>query len=89
MGIYEILNITKAIKEAILAKATTTEIKKIAIDEGFRTMQDMGRQMLISGDLNYNGRLFYNTGKRINNGFIRLGHLNAFVDGEIEASNRC
>ena len=22
----------------------------------------------------HNGRLFYNTGKRINNGFIRLGH---------------
>ena len=27
MGIYEILNVTKPIKEAILAKATTPEIK--------------------------------------------------------------
>ena len=29
------------------------EVKEIAIKEGFRTMQDMGRQMLISGDLNF------------------------------------
>ena len=43
MGIYEILNVTKPIKEAILKKATTPELKEIAIKEGFRTMQDMGR----------------------------------------------
>ena len=30
MGIYEILNVTKPVKEAILAKATTPEIKAIA-----------------------------------------------------------
>ena len=53
MGVYEILNITKAIKEAILAKATTPEIKKLAQEEGFRTMQDMGREMILSGDLNF------------------------------------
>ena len=53
MGIYEILNVTKPIKEAILSKATTPEIKKIAIEEGFRTMQDMGREMILSGDLNF------------------------------------
>jgi type IV pilus assembly protein PilB len=53
MGVYEILNITKPIKEAILAKATTPEIKKIAIDEGFRTMQDMGKELILSGDLNF------------------------------------
>ena len=53
MGIYEILSITKPIKEAILAKATTPEIKEIAIKEGFRTMQDMGREMILSGDLNF------------------------------------
>ena len=53
MGVYEILNITKAIKEAILAKATTPEIKKLAQSEGFRTMQDMGREMILSGDLNF------------------------------------
>jgi len=53
MGIYEILNVTKAIKEAILAGATTPELKEIAIKEGFRTMQDMARDMILSGDLNF------------------------------------
>ena len=53
MGIYEVLSVTKAIKEAILRKATTPELKKIAVDEGFRTMQDMGRDMILSGDLNF------------------------------------
>ena len=53
MGIYEVLNVTKPIKEAILAKATTPELKAIAQKEGFRTMSDMGRDMIISGDLNF------------------------------------
>jgi len=52
-GVYEILSVTKQLKEAILRAATTPELKEIAIKEGFRTMQDMGRQMLISGDLNF------------------------------------
>ena len=46
MGIYEILNVTKPIKEAILRKATTPELKEIAANEGFRTMQDMGRELI-------------------------------------------
>jgi len=53
MGIYEILNVTKPIKEAILRKATTPELKEIAAKEGFRTMQDMGRDLILSGDLNF------------------------------------
>ena len=53
MGIYEVLNVTKPIKEAILRKATTPELKEIAAKEGFRTMQDMGRDMILSGDLNF------------------------------------
>ena len=53
MGIYEILNVTKPIKEAILRKATTPELKDIASNEGFRTMQDMGREMILTGDLNF------------------------------------
>ena len=53
MGVYEILSITKTIKEAILKKATTPELREIAIKEGFRTMQDMGREMILSGDLNF------------------------------------
>tara|TARA_B100000674_G_C37937422_1_gene960996 strand:+ start:101 stop:1849 length:1749 start_codon:yes stop_codon:yes gene_type:complete len=53
MGIYEILNVTKPIKEAILRKATTPELKEIATNEGFRTMQDMGRELILTGDLNF------------------------------------
>ena len=53
MGIYEILNVTKPIKEAILRKATTPELKEIATGEGFRTMQDMGRELILTGDLNF------------------------------------
>ena len=53
MGIYEVLNVTKPIKEAILRKATTPELKEIAANEGFRTMQDMGKDMILSGDLNF------------------------------------
>ena len=53
MGIYEILNVTKAIKEAILRKATTPELREIAIKEGFQTMQDMGKRMILTGDLNF------------------------------------
>ena len=53
MGIYEILRVTKQIKEAILRNATTPELKKIALSEGFRTMQDMGRELILTGDLNF------------------------------------
>ena len=53
MGIYEILNVTKPIKEAILRKATSPELKEIASNEGFRTMQDMGRELILTGDLNF------------------------------------
>ena len=37
----------------------------------------------------HNGRLFYNTGKRINNGFIRLGHsVLEFSDRDILSNHR-
>ena len=52
-GIYEILVVSKPIKEAILKQATTPELREIAIKEGFRTMQDMGRRMIASGELNF------------------------------------
>ena len=53
MGIYEVMKVTKPIKEAILKQATTPELKAIAVKEGFQTMQDMGRKMIASGDLNF------------------------------------
>ena len=53
MGIYEVLNVTKPVKEAILRKATTPELREIAIKEGFQTMQDMGRRLIAAGELNF------------------------------------
>ena len=53
MGVYEILKITKNIKDAILRKATTQEIKDVAKRDNFRTMQDMGRELLLTGDLSF------------------------------------
>ena len=52
-GIYEIMIISKPIKEAILRQATTPELREIAIKEGFQTMQDMGRRMIANGELNF------------------------------------
>ena len=52
-GIYEILVVSKPIKEAILRQATTPELREIAVKEGFQTMQDMGKRMIASGDLNF------------------------------------
>jgi len=52
-GIYEILMVSNTIKEAILRKAQTPELKEIAIKEGFQTMHDMGRRMIANGDLNF------------------------------------
>ena len=53
MGIYEILKVTKNVKSAILRKGTTQEIKEAALKDNFRTMQDMGREMLLTGDLSF------------------------------------
>ena len=52
-GIYEILVVSKPLKEAILRKATTPELREIGIKEGFQTMQDMGRRLIASGELNF------------------------------------
>ncbi len=53
MGIYEVLVISKDIKQSILAKATTPQIRDQAIKEGFKTMQDMARGMMLHGDLSF------------------------------------
>ena len=42
-----------AIKEAILRKAQTPELREIAIKEGFQTMHDKGRRMIANGELNF------------------------------------
>ena len=53
MGVYEILKVTKNIKDAILRKATTQELKDVAKRDNFRTMQDMGKELLLTGDLSF------------------------------------
>ena len=53
MGIYEILKVSKNIKDAILRKATTLELKEVAKKDNFRTMQDMGRELILTGDLSF------------------------------------
>ena len=53
MGIYEILKISKNIKDAILRQATTLELKQVAKQDNFRTMQDMGKELILTGDLSF------------------------------------
>ena len=80
MGIYEILNVTKPIKEAILRKATTPELKEIASNEGFRTMQDMGRELILTGDLNFRDLIEY---FQENNSVIRNIHIQRYISRKI------
>ena len=53
MGIYEILEIDHELKAGILSNLQQTELNAIAKKNGFRTMQDMGQDMLLSGDLSF------------------------------------
>ena len=53
MGIYEILEIDKQIKQGVLSNLGQNELVAIAKKNGFRTMQSMGHDLLLSGDLNY------------------------------------
>ena len=53
MGIYEILEINNELKAGILSNLQQTELNAIAKKNGFRTMQDMGQDMLLSGDLSF------------------------------------
>ncbi len=53
MGIYEILEIDKELKHGILSDMSQAELNSIAKKNGFRTMQEMGHDLLLSGDLCY------------------------------------
>ena len=53
MGIYEILEIDNEFKAGILSNLQQTELNAIAKKNGFRTMQDMGQDLLLSGDLSF------------------------------------
>lgn len=49
IGIFEILNISPALKETFLKKTTEEEIKKIAKKEGFKTLQEDGILKVLAG----------------------------------------
>jgi len=53
MGIYEILDIDNELKAGVLSNLQQTELNAIAKKNGFRTMQDMGQDLLLSGDLSF------------------------------------
>ena len=52
-GIYEILEISENMENAILQNKNITELKVIAAKENFITMQDMGRSFLIEGVISF------------------------------------
>ena len=53
MGIYEILEVDKHLKQGILSNLGQAELVSIAKKNGFKTMQSMGHDLLLSGDLTY------------------------------------
>ena len=52
-GIYEVLKITPAIQDAILKEKTSLDIAAIAKKEGYRPMQDVGKDYLKDGTLSF------------------------------------
>ena len=53
MGIYEILEINKDMKQAILTNKSQGELENIAKKNNFRNMQTMAHEILLSGDISY------------------------------------
>ena len=53
MAIYEALDISREIKQAILANVGTLELLALAKKNNFRTMQEMGHDLLLSGNLSF------------------------------------
>lgn len=49
IGIYEVLPIGEQIKGAITTNADLQSMRKIAVQEGFRSMQDNGRSLVVQG----------------------------------------
>ncbi len=52
-GIYEILEISENMENAILQNKNTNELKVIAAKEKFVTMQEMGRSYLVEGVISF------------------------------------
>ena len=53
MGIYEILEVDKQLKQGVLSNLGQNELVALAKKNGFRTMQNMGHDLLLGGDLTY------------------------------------
>ena len=53
MGVYEILEVTKEIKQGILSNLGQNELEALAKKGGFRTIHSMGHDLLLSGDLSF------------------------------------
>ncbi|QWD89926.1 GspE/PulE family protein [Polynucleobacter sp. MWH-Braz-FAM2G] len=50
-GIYEVLKISDKLRAAIIDNAAATELQRIAAEEGFRNIQEIGRDMMRDGRL--------------------------------------
>jgi len=50
-GIYEILRIDQALRAAIVNDSSETLLRDLALKSGFKTMQDIGREMVADGRL--------------------------------------
>ena len=51
IGIYEVLKITSKFQDAIINNASLLDLNQLAKKEGFVTMQDMGRTLLVEGKI--------------------------------------
>lgn len=49
MGIFEILIMDEDLKEAVVQNASSTEIRKLCIRKGMKTMEDRGMEHVLSG----------------------------------------
>lgn len=52
-GIYEILKVTPSIQDAILKNKTSPEISVIAKKEGYKTIQEQGKELIEQGSLTF------------------------------------
>jgi len=53
MGVYEILEVTKELKQGILSNLGQNELEALAKKGGFKTMHSMGHDLLLSWDLSF------------------------------------
>jgi len=63
MGIYEVLKIDEELRSAIITGESATNLRTIAIRNGYRTLQDIGREMIVEGTLTieeYQRNLIFN-----------------------------